>query len=117
MEHDATELTAEERRIFDEIERSVDGPGRRRWRRRRRPSVSRSARRWLWWVEVLLGAALLVGALWSEAAVVGAAGFVALVVGLSQAVQPGVARRSIARLRGWLGRDGRSDDAGRSGAS
>jgi hypothetical protein len=100
MEHDATELTAEERRIFAEIERDLDGSPRRRirdpLRRRQRGSETRPR---LWWLVVLLGSALLAGGLWFDAVLLAGVGFVALVVGLSRAIPGGVTRRTLERLR------------------
>jgi hypothetical protein len=105
MEHDATELTAEERRIFAEIERGVQDQSPTSWRDRlRRRRGGPASRRW--WFVVLLGSALVAGGLWFDAVVLAAMGFLAVVIGLSRAVPTGVTGRALACLRSRLARLG-----------
>jgi hypothetical protein len=100
MEHDSTELTAEEQRIFDEIARHADGNASHSFRGRWRQPRHRATR----WrltprIAVLAGGAMLTGALWFGAVGIAAVGFVMLLLGLSSVIEDEVPERTVARLR------------------
>jgi len=104
MEHDSTQLTPEERRIFAEIERGAAGELSPSVRQRRLTSPRASgALRWIWRITIILGAAVLVGGLWFGAVAVAFVGFVALLAGLSHVITDGITGRSLDRLRQRLG--------------
>jgi Flp pilus assembly protein TadB len=108
---DSTRLTEQERRVLAEMEMALqrDAPEldhdfRRRGWRPRLPRRGREARL-VWWVLVVLGAALLTAGLLVGAVPVSAAGFVVLLVAvheLSFVVRPGSPWR---RVRGWFTHD------------
>jgi hypothetical protein len=100
MEHDSTQLTPEERRIFADIERGVAGElGSSTQRSRWRPRPSSDTLRWIWRIAIILGTAVLAGGLWIGAVAVAFVGFVALLVGLSHVITDGITGRSLDRLR------------------
>ena len=104
MEHDSTQLTPEERRIFADIERGVAGElGSSTHRSRWRPRPSSDTLRWIWRITIILGTAVLAGGLWIGAVAVAFVGFVALLVGLSHVITDGITGRSLDRLRQRLG--------------
>ncbi len=102
MEDESTRLTAEERRIFAEIEASLRGSERRSLRDRLRPPSPWMRR--MAAVAALLGTALLAGGLWFGSVAVAGAGFVVLLTGLSRLVAEGVAGRMLRRARRWFER-------------
>ena len=103
MDDESTRLTAEERRIFAEIESALRG--------RQRPPFRQRLRRASGWKRViaatgvLVGTALIAGGLWFGPVVVAAVGFVAVVVGLSGLVPVGAVGRMVGRVRRWFGQD------------
>jgi len=105
MEHDSTQLTPEERRIFADIERGVAGElGSSPHHSRLRPRPSSDTLRWIWRITIMLGTAVLAGGLWFGAVAVAFVGFVALLAGLSHVITDGITGRSLDRLRQRLER-------------
>jgi fatty acid desaturase len=100
MDHDSTRLTAEERRIFAEIETALRGDQRRSFRQR--PGRASSWTRLMAASAVVAGTAVLAGGLWVGIVAVAGAGFVALLVGLSGLVADGVFGRMAGRVRRWF---------------
>jgi hypothetical protein len=103
MDDESTRLTAEERRIFEEIETAL--------RADRRPSFRERLRRASGWkrgvatTAVFVGTALIAGGLWFGPVVVAAVGYVTVVVGLSGLVPAGAVGRVMGRARRRLGHD------------
>ncbi len=103
MDEESTRLTAEERRIFAEIETALRADQRRSFRQRLRRAPS--WRRLTAATAVLGGTALLVGGLCFGPVAVAGAGFLAVVLGLSGLVADGALGRMLGLVRRWLGHD------------
>jgi hypothetical protein len=109
MDDDSTRLTERERRVLAEMEdalrRTAPELERSLRSRRRHDAERRRTRRWtarrrMWWVAVALGLGLLAAGLVLGAVPVGAAGFVATLVGI-HALTAGADASSVA---GWARR-------------
>jgi hypothetical protein len=105
MDHDSTRLTAEERRIFAEIETALRGGHRRSFHQRL--GRASSCTRLISASTVVAGTALLAGGLWFGAVAVAGVGFVAVLVGLLALVADGVLGRMARRVRRWFEHDAR----------